>query len=91
MEAASTPRLLQDFTGARNGQPARVAFLLEILHHRVIQFFTEGAHQRLTVAQGLRQPFQGLTQGIGHGDRHIYRKRPVEDVLNYWWVCCMRQ
>ncbi|MFT4466157.1 MAG: hypothetical protein ACMX3H_18260 [Sodalis sp. (in: enterobacteria)] len=18
-------------------------------------------------------------------------KRPVEDVLNYWWVCCMRQ
>ncbi|MFT4464098.1 MAG: hypothetical protein ACMX3H_04060 [Sodalis sp. (in: enterobacteria)] len=21
----------------------------------------------------------------------ILRKRPVEDVLNYWWVCCMRQ
>ncbi|MGL9774200.1 MAG: hypothetical protein ACR5LG_10460 [Sodalis sp. (in: enterobacteria)] len=58
MEAASRPdcgRIL----------PARAAFLPEILHHRVIHAFTEGAHLTAgAVAQGLRQPLKGLTQGI---------------------------
>ncbi|MFT4465381.1 MAG: hypothetical protein ACMX3H_12665 [Sodalis sp. (in: enterobacteria)] len=39
-------------------------------------------------AERLQQIEARITAPDYQGPR-IFRKRPVEDVLNYWWVCCM--